>query len=193
VRHRDLLAAIADLEPIRVEGTFERHASLRWKDLSASASGGRWGAPRAYEVLYLGRPRDSVVIEAYRHLVDDELDDAQQLAASVLERRVITCMVAAPNILDLRPRSSRETVGLSDAKLLSEVGDYLACQAIGAAAHQLGLSDIVAPAASHIGETLALFPTNLAIENWPTVIGRDIWRGLPADPRRLRIIGQDAG
>jgi hypothetical protein len=193
VRHRDLLAAIADLEPIQIEGIFERHASLRWTDLNASASGGRWGAPRAYEVLYLGRPRDSVVIEAYRHLVDDELDDAEQLAASVLERRVITSTVTARNILDLRPSASQEAVGLSDAQLLSEVGDYLACQAVGAAAHQLGLSGIIAPAASHIGETLALFPTNLAVENWPTVIGRDIWHGLPADPRRLRIIGQDAG
>jgi hypothetical protein len=188
-----LLAAIADLEPIQVEGTFERHASLRWTDLSASASGGRWGEPRAYEVLYLGRPRDSVVIEAYRHLVDDELDDAQSLAASVLERRVITCTVVAPNILDLRPSASQEAVGLSDAQLRSEVGDYLACQAVGAAAHQLGLSGIVAPAASRIGETLALFPTNLAVENWPTVIGRDIWRGLPTDPRRLRMIIEDAG
>jgi hypothetical protein len=128
-----LLASIADLEPIQVEGTFERHASLRWTDLNASASGGRWGAPRAYEVLYLGRPRDSVVIEAYRHLVDDELDNTQQLAASVLERRVITCTVVAPNILDLRSSASQEAVGLSDAQLLSDVGDYLACQAIGAA------------------------------------------------------------
>lgn len=123
MRHRDLLAAIADLGPIQVEGTFERHTSLRWTELNASPSGGRWGAPRAYEVLYLGRPRDSVVIEAYRHLVDDELDDAQQLAASVLERRVITCTVTAPNILDLRHGPSQEAVGLSKAQLLSDVGD----------------------------------------------------------------------
>jgi hypothetical protein len=193
VRHRDLLAAITDLEPIQVEGTFERHTSLRWTDLNASPSGGRWGAPHAYEVLYLGRPRDSVVIEAYRHLVDDELDDAQQLAASVLERRVITCTVVAPNILDLRQSQSQEAVGLSKTQLLSDVGDYLTCQAIGAAAHQLGLSGIIAPAASRIGDTLALFPTNLAVKNWPTVTSRDIWHGLPADPRRLRVMEQDAG
>lgn len=193
MRHRDLLAAIADLEPIQIEGTFERHASLRWDELRASASGGRWGASRAYEVLYLGRPRDSVVAEAYRHLVDDELDDAQQLAASVLERRIITCAVTAPNILDLRSKGSREAVGLPTAQLRSEVGDYLACQAVGAAAHQLGLAGIIAPAATHLGETLALFPANLAVENWPTVTGRDIWRGLPADPRRLRTVEPDVG
>ena len=65
MKHRDLLAAISDLDPIQVKGTFERHASLRWEELKASAAGGRWGASRAFEVLYLGRPPDSVVIEAY--------------------------------------------------------------------------------------------------------------------------------
>ena len=68
MRQRDLLAAIAGFDPIRVQGTFERHTSLRWEELKPSAAGGRWGARRAYEVLYLGRPRGSVVIEAYRHL-----------------------------------------------------------------------------------------------------------------------------
>jgi RES domain-containing protein len=190
VRHRDLLAAIADLEPIHVDGTFERHASLRWEELTPSAAGGRWGASRAFEVLYLGRPRDSVVVEAYRHLVDDELDDAQALAATVLERRIITCRVDVPDIVDLRPAAARSTLGLSASDLQSAVGHYGACQAVGAAVHQLGLGGIIAPAATRLGETLALFPTNLAVERWPTVIGRDIWRGLPADPRRLRAVDE---
>ena len=75
MRQRELLTAIADLEPVHIDGTFERHSSLRWEELKASAAGGRWGARGAYEVFYLGRPRRSVVVEAYRHLVDDELDD----------------------------------------------------------------------------------------------------------------------
>lgn len=190
MKHRDLLAAIADLEPINIEGTFERHSSLRWEDLKASAAGGRWGARRTFEVLYLGRPRDGVVIEAYRHLVDDELDDAQNLAARVIERRIVTCRVAVPNILDLRPASAQSALGLAGIHLFSEVGDYASCQAVGGAAHQLGLAGIIAPAASRLGETLALFPTNLPIEHWPTVIARDIWRGLPADPRRLRAVDE---
>lgn len=193
MRHRDLLAAIADLEPIDLQGTFQRHTSLRWEELRASAAGGRWGAPRAFEVLYFGRPRDSVVIEAYRHLVDDELDDAQHLAASVLERRLVTCTVAIANILDLRPSAAQAAVGLTGAQLHSDVGDYEPCQRVGAAAHQLGLAGLLAPAATRLGETLALFPANLSIEHWPTVIAREIWHGLPADPRRLRAIDQDAG
>ena len=193
MRHRDLLTAIADLEPIEVDGTFQRHSSLRWDELKASAAGGRWGARRAYEVLYLGRPPDSVIVEAYRHLVDDELDDLEGLAASVIERRIVTCQVYMENVLDLRPDSAQKAVGLDSAQLSSPVGDYAACQAIGAAAHQLGVSGILTPAATGLGETLALFPTNLPVEDWPTVTARDIWHGLPADPRRLRSVDEDAG
>ncbi len=130
------------------------------------------------------------MIEAYRHLVDDELDDAQTLAASVLERRIVTCEVDVPNVLDLRPSSAQTVLALTDAQLFSDVGDYAACQAVGAAAHQLGLTGLIAPAATRLGETLALFPTNLPIEHWPEVIARDIWHGLPADPRRLRLVDE---
>lgn len=42
MRQRDLLAAVARIDPIRVQGTFERHTSLRWEELNPSAAGGRW-------------------------------------------------------------------------------------------------------------------------------------------------------
>ncbi len=114
MRQRDLLAAVARIDAIRVQGTFERHASLRWEELKPSAAGGRWVARRAYEVLYLGRPRGSVVIEAYRHLVDDELDDTGALAASVLERRIVTCKIDVPKVLDLRESATRAALSLTD-------------------------------------------------------------------------------
>lgn len=187
-----LLVAVADLEPIHLRGSFERHCSLRWDSLQGSASGGRWGARGGYEVLYLGRPRESVVVEAYRHLVDDDLDAPAELATTVLERRIVTCDVSVPGILDLRPAVARERLDLDDTTLRSEVGDYDACQAVGVAAHQLGLNGIIAPAATGLGETLALFPLNLPAEQWPTITATDIWHGLPADPRRLRL-ADDAG
>jgi hypothetical protein len=190
VRQRDLLAAVARIDPIRVQGTFERHTSLRWEELKPSAAGGRWGARRAYDVLYLGRPRTSVVIEAYRHLVDDELDDTGALAASVLERRIVTCKIDVPKVLDLRKNTTRASLSLTETQLFSEVGDYTACQSIGAVAHQLGLAGLIAPAASRRGETLALFPANLPAERWPKVTKRDIWRGLPPDPRHLRLVNE---
>jgi len=186
VNHRRLLEALADLEPTRVSGEFERHSSLGWEELRPSSSGGRWGAPGAYEVIYLGRPEASVLAEAYRHLVDDELDNPD-LAAKVLERRVIRCEIDVPEILDLRPIAVRERLGLSDEVLTSEVGDYEHCQRIGAAAHQLRADGLIVPSASRLGETLALFTLNLPAEHWPQVKARSIWHGLPPDPRRLRL------
>jgi len=121
------------------------------------------------------------------HLVDDDVDAPAELAATVLERRIATCDVSVPGILDLRPAIALERVYLDDTTLRSEVGDYDACQALGAATHQLGLNGIIAPAATGLGETLALFPLNLPAEQWPTITATDIWHRLPADPRRLRL------
>ena len=192
MKHRDLLVAISEVDPVEVKGEFERHCSLRWDELRPSAAGGRCAAPRTFDVLYLGRPKDSVVAEAYRHLVDDELDSPRELAATVLERRILTCNVAVKSILDLRSTATRSALALTTTQLFSEVGDYDQCQAIGAAAHQLGLFGVIAPSASRLGETLALFTTNLPVEQWPIVKSRDIWRGLPADPRRLRSVEETA-
>lgn len=183
MRQQDLLAAISKLQSVRVEGRFERHTSLRWEELKGSAAGGRWGTRRAFEVLYLGRPHDSVVVEAYRHLLEDELDDPQALAATVLERRLMTIEVNVPNVLDLRGDANRTTLDLSDGQLFSDVGDYRACQAVGAAAYAAGLAGLIAPAATGMGETLGLFPANLASTDSLKVTKSEIWRGLPPDPR----------
>ena len=166
---------------------FQRHCSQRWDGLRASAAGGRWGARAAFEVLYLGRPPESIIVEAYHHLVEDELDEPAALAATVVECRRFTLEVAVGNVLDLRPNASRQQLALSEHTLRSHVGDYARCQAIGAAAHQLGLNGILAPAATGLGETLALYPENLPVEDWPVVTDTDIWHQLPADPRHLRL------
>ena len=169
-------------------GNVQRHTSLRWEELKASAAGGRWGASRAFEVLYLGRPPDSVVIEAYRHLVD-ESSRTQALAATVLERRMVTCKVDIPNILDFVRPPLRLRSALRRPAVL-RVGDHEPVKPSARPPTSSG-----SPASSHpprpgLGETLALFPTNLPIEHWPEMIARDIWRGLPADPRRLRLVDE---
>lgn len=52
MRQRDLLAAVARIDSIRVQGTFERHTSLRWDELKPSAAGGRWAhdAPMGFYI-----------------------------------------------------------------------------------------------------------------------------------------------
>ena len=79
----------------------------------------------------------------------------------------MTCKVNVPRVFDLRESTTHTALSLTDAQLFSEVGDYTACQAIGAAARQLGLAGLIAPAARRRGETLALFSANLPAERGP--------------------------
>jgi hypothetical protein len=150
---------------------------------------GRWGAPGAYSVIYLGRPTSSVIVEAYRHLVDDDLDN--ELAGHMVgPRNLLSCDVAVSDILDLRDPRSQVRVGLNIEALRSPVDEYAACQRVGQAAHQLDLHGIIAPAASAMGETLALFEEKLAPEELPRLTATEHWEHLPQDPRRLRLVDE---
>lgn len=65
----------------------------------------------------------------------------------------------------------------------SDHGAYARCQAVAQVAHQIGLSGIIAPAATDMGDTLAVF-TDLPGFQRPTRSALDIaWDQLPADPR----------
>ena len=68
--------------------------------------------------------------------------------------------------------------------MTSDVGDYDVCHRVGQAAHQLELHGIIAPAATGIGETLAIFERRLPADEQPVLIDVLTWQGLPADPRQ---------
>lgn len=158
-----------------------------WRGLTGSNSGGRWGPAGTYPVLYLGRPRNSVAVEAYRHLVDP-FADFGMTGNMVAPRRLLVCQVDATDILDLRTERAQLQVGLTGDDLRSPVGEYDVCQSIGRVAHQLGLHGILAPAATGLGETLALFEEHLPADELPTLVSEELWNVLPTDPRRLRLI-----
>jgi hypothetical protein len=187
---RNLAVAVARCGSVEVSGLFERHVSVAVRALTGSASGGRWGEPGAYSVLYLGRPRDSVVVEAYRHLVDDV---EGMSGTQVAPRRLLTVEVSLSGILDLRVPENCEAVGLSIDDLYSPIGDYARCQRIGRVAHQLNLHGIIAPAATGLGETLAVFELHLTPVEQPRLLGEEEWLHLPADPRVLRSLDQAEG
>jgi hypothetical protein len=177
-----------------IDGRFERHQSAKLRQLIGSDSGGRWSPPRRFPVMYLGRPRDSVVIEAYRHLVDPFIEDGMtgEMAAP---RRILTVAVKVAEVLDLRSDEAQTQVGLRRTDLMSPIGEYPSCQRVGHIAHQLGLHGVLAPAATGLGETLALFERHLPSTEIPTIIEEEVLDGLPADPRRLRLFDPmtDAG
>lgn len=141
-------------------------------------------------MLYLGQPLDSVVVEAYRHLVDPVIDDDPSILDHLAPRALITCAVAVSNILDLRRPGTRVQLGLTMTELTSTTTDELAyarCQRVAEVAHQLGRYGLIAPAATGIGDALVLFTDNLPVSERPRRAAEDdIWTTLPADPRRIR-------
>lgn len=187
---RKLAQDVAAAPRTTIAGRFERHVSQSWRELTGSNSGGRWGPPGSYSVLYLGRPRESVTVEAYRHLVDP-FADAGMTGEMIAPRRLLVCEVSVTEILDLRTEDAQRRVGLSLDNLLSDVGAYERCQSVGRVAHQLELHGIIAPAATRLGETLALFEQHLPSEELPHLVGEEAWPALPADPRRLRLLRSD--
>jgi hypothetical protein len=180
---RSLAEAVASCGSTDVHGIFMRQASIKFNPLQGSDRGGRWGAPRTYPVLYLGRPRDTVIVEAYRHLVDPVDGMRGDLVAP---RKLISVDVAVTKVLDLRSIENRAAVGLSLEALTSEIEKYEPCQRVGGVAHQLEYHGIIAPAATGLGETLALFERHLSADDELALSAEEIWAHLPPDPRRLR-------
>lgn len=109
-------------------------------------------------------------------------------ATAVGPRRLLVCRVSVTNVLDLRDPGSWESLGISVEDLMSPVGEYDPCQAIGRAAHQLELHGIIAPAATGVGETLSLFERHLPPTEIPVLTDDVLWDQLPRDPRRLRAV-----
>lgn len=130
-------ARVTEMGTTTVAGTFYRHAAPN-RDAFAGGTAGRWGAD--FPVIYLGRPPDSVTIEAYRHLVDP-FDIPR---AAVKARILYTVTVTVTDVLDLTDPANLAISALSAPDLTSEVDDYSACQQIADAAHRLGRHAILA-------------------------------------------------
>lgn len=177
--NQSMTERVATIGSTNVTGTFYRHAA-RGREAFAGGPDGRWGA--TFPVIYLGRPRPSIIVEAYRHLVED----AGVPAHLVKARTEYTVPVAVTRILDLRDPEHLDAVNLTDADIRSDVNEYDACQAVAAAAHQLRFHGILAPAATGLGETLALFRERLPASELPIPAAERAWDQLPADPRSLR-------
>lgn len=180
-------AAVAAGSTIAVDGTWQRHVAIRYADqaLVGRRAYGRWGTENGCNVLYLGKPTKSVVVEAYRHLIDP-VDDPKILA-QIKPRVLLTCRVAVSEILDLRSARTRVQVGLTVSDLMSGTFDeesYARCQKVAEVAHQLGRQGLIAPSATGLGETLALFTDRLSAAEMPQRSADDvIWEHLPPDPR----------
>jgi RES domain-containing protein len=177
--NRDIANAIAGTTLGSVRGVFYRHTHEGIKEIKGSTGGGRWGPEHGFPVIYLGQPIPSVIAEAHRRLVDPVMDGGMP-AHLVGPRDLLTVEVDVDHLLDLRDPANVAAVGLDNNALY---GPWPACVRVARAAHQLGLHGVVAPAATELGLTLALFEQHLPAEQFPRIIGRDNWPHLPPDPR----------
>lgn len=180
-----LPARLSQATPIGVEGTWQRHVPAKYlaNALAGRSATGRWGTEGGFPVLYLGRPTDSVVVEAYRHLIDPIADNP---VPPISPRALITCDVSVSMILDLRSAANRVSANLTMEQLQSDTRDraaYSACQNVAATAHQLEFHGLIAPAATQMGETLVLFTDRLDDAEQPSHIAEELWTALPPDPR----------
>ena len=176
-----ILQRVSAVRTTSAQGTFYRHAAVG-RDAFAGGDRGRWGAD--FPVIYLASSVQAALAEAYRHLVDE----AGVPPHAVRPRHLYTAAVAVTEVVDLTAPAALEGAGLSAADLTSDPDDYIACQQVAAAAHDLGRHGILAPAAHGLGLTLALFKDHLDPSELP-VVDQDattLWDGLPPDPRPSR-------
>lgn len=181
-----LANAIAGQDPVEITGSWQRHLPARFlaRAMDGRTGYSRWGRDPGFPLLYLGRPTDSVVVEAYRHLVDPIEDPT--IRDHLAPRALVTADVAVTEILDLRSSRTRFELDLTLQQIQSATDDraaYEACQEVAAAAHQQGFHGIVTPAATHLGDTLALFSDRIPAHEVPSVTDEVLWDTLPADPR----------
>ena len=76
---------------------------------------------------------------------------------------------------------------------MSEIDDYEACQQVARATHQVEIHGILAPAATGLGQTLALFAQRIRASERPVVIEEVLWSRLPDDPRIPRTVKAERG
>ncbi len=176
--NRDLANAIAGTTLTSARGTYFRHSRPGVKELKGSTGGGRWGPEHGFPVIYLGQPVVSVVAEAHRRFVDPVIDGMP--AKFVAPRDLLTVDVDVDELLDLRDPRHLAAVGFEDDALR---GPWPPCVRVARAAHQLGIHGVLAPAATGLGLTLALFEQHLPHNQMPQIVHRELWARLPADPR----------
>ena len=118
--------------------------------MGAYLNGGRWNPPDLVATIYLAEPLDACIAEFHR------LAQGQaQGPSSLLPRVLHTIDVEELQVLDLSTQEAREEVGLTLADIADD--DRAKCQAVGEAAHFLGVQGIRAPSATGTGFVIAVF------------------------------------
>ncbi|MDP9340515.1 MAG: RES family NAD+ phosphorylase [Actinomycetota bacterium] len=175
---RGLIQIVDGLPRIRFEREAFRHVAPGYQPRGGEGvriQGGRWNPPDSFPVLYLALERESVVGEFYRRARREGSPPE-----NLLPRLLYRFRVELRDVLDLREDSAMEALGLTQAILTSD--DAGSCQAVGDAAHYAGFEALLAPSATGIGHTLAVFTDRLRAGSFLEPLDHETWETLPPLP-----------
>jgi RES domain-containing protein len=171
----ELVARIDSLQPVSLAGQAFRHVAAGRHPLSgrgARIHGGRWNPPESFSTLYLALERDAAVREFIRMAARQRLTPGD-----FLPRRIYRYEIELNASLDLRVGEALGAVGLGpDAPTSS---DARACQAVGEAAHYVGLEAILAPSATEAGSVVAVFIDRLRADSELRDLDFETWEAPP--------------
>lgn len=176
----ELVDQVGSLGTTSVDTVAFRHVSPTIDPRSGTGArihGGRWNPPGSYATLYFGTDVETVIEEFHRLARRQGLD-----VGDFVPRDLCRFHVHLESILDLTASESRAAVGLSDALLRRDDPTY--CQAIGEAAHYLGLEGIVVPSAAGPGTVLAVFLGRLGAGSSLELLEVTRWDEPPPLPER---------
>lgn len=150
---KDLVDRADALGTTSYEGAALRHVGPGHDPLATAGArirGGRWNPPESFGTLYLALDRDTVIAEFHRLAARQGLRPGDLLPRDLHQFRV-----RLEAVLDLRSDNALEAVGLDLTRVRSD--NRAPCQAVGEAAHYLGIEAILAPSATGSGDVLAVF------------------------------------
>lgn len=120
----------------------------------ARIQGGRWNPTESFPALYVGLSEEVVTAEFHRLALRN-----RRSTADFLPRELYRIDVTLQVVLDFTNPDTVRALGVDLEDLTAD--DVATCQAIGDAAHYLGIEAILAPSAAGPGSALAVYTDRL--------------------------------
>lgn len=167
-----LVELVDSLERTSFEGEAFRHIAPAYNPLQTDGArirGGRWNPPESFPTLYLALDESTTAAE-FRRFAQRQSRTVEDL----LPRVVYRFRVRLGDVLDVTTPQALNALDITDA---IPADDMSRTQAVGEAAHYVGLEAILAPSATRTGHILAIFFDRLRADSAVEPIDSHRWTG----------------
>ncbi len=165
VHDRDLLDALAALQPVPYVGETYRASGRVRSPLVGSLSGGRWAPPQSFETLYTSLDPVGAIAELFFHYSRQPIFPSADVTIHTLD-------VETQKTLHFADLSDLERLGVDIGSYASL--DYSRCQQIGAAVYFLEYDGLIVPNARYSTNNLIIFLDRLPEDCVPCVIKSEL-------------------